>query len=322
MWYSYAYSGICELHLTYRGLEMKRALLPLNALRAFDAAARHLSFKKAAEEISVTPAAISQQIRTLEEYLDIQLFIRDRQYLRLTKHAELALPTLEEAFEKFEKTIDILTESDKDNDLRLSISPSFASKWLIPRLGSFHDRHEEIAVRVSASMEVINFKNTDFDLAVRYGRGNYPGLYVEELMKEEIFPVCAPDLITGDNSIKTYEDLRNVTLIHDDSSLEDESCPKWDMWLKAIGITLPNDSKRVHFNTTQLTIEAALAGRGVALAKRTIAKGDLENGRLIRLFDRAMPIDFAYYIVCPESRREIPKVKAFINWLREEAKGP
>lgn len=301
---------------------MKRALLPLNALRAFDAAARHLSFKKAAEEISVTPAAISQQIRSLEEYLDTQLFIRDRHMLRLTKNAEQALDTLEEGFENFEKTVDILTQCSKDNDLRLSISPSFASKWLIPRLGRFHDQNEDIAVRVSASMDLINFKSSDFDLAVRYGRGNYPGLYVEELMKEEIFPVCSPDLITGDNSIKTYDDLKNVTLIHDDSSLEDESCPKWDMWLKAIGVTLPNNARRVHFNTTQLSIEAALAGRGVALAKRTIAKGDLEEGKLIRLFDRAMPVDFAYYIVCPENRRELPKVQAFINWLREEAKRP
>ncbi|MBL4603145.1 MAG: transcriptional regulator GcvA [Emcibacteraceae bacterium] len=299
---------------------MKRALLPLNALRAFDAAARHLSFKKAAEEISVTPAAISQQIRTLEEYLDVQLFMRDKQTLRLTKQAELALPILEKAFENFEQTVDILQESEKDNDLRLSLSPSFASKWLIPRLGRFTDQNEEISVRVSASMDLINFKNTDFDLSIRYGRGNYPGLYVEELMKEEIFPVCSPDLLSGENSIKTFEDLRNITLIHDDSSLEDESCPKWAMWLKAVGVELPSNSKRQHYNTTQLTLEAAQAGRGVALAKGTIAKDDLENGRLIRLFSRALPVDFAYYIVCPENRKEIPKVKAFINWLREEAK--
>lgn len=298
---------------------MKRALLPLNALRAFDAAARHLSFKKAAEEISVTPAAISQQIRSLEEYLGVQLFIRDKQVLRLTKQAERALPSLEDAFENFEVTVDILQESEKDNDLRLTLSPSFASKWLIPRLGRFQDEHPEIAVRVSASMDLVNFRNTDFDLAVRYGRGNYPGLYVEELMKEEVFPVCSPELLTGEKSIKTYEDLRNVTLIHDDSSLEDESCPKWEMWLKAVGITMPNDGKRIHFNTTQLTLEAALAGRGVAIAKGTIAKDDLEKGKLVKLFARAQPVDFAYYIVCPENRREIPKVKAFINWLREEA---
>lgn len=298
---------------------MKRALLPLNALRAFDAAARHLSFKKAAEEISVTPAAISQQIRSLEEYLGIQLFLRDKNDLRLTRQAELALPSLELGFENFEKSVDILQESEKDNDLRLSLSPSFASKWLIPRLGRFHDQNEEIAVRVSASMDLVNFRNTDFDLAVRYGRGNYPGLYVEELMKEEVFPVCSPELIIGDNSIKTYEDLRTITLIHDDSSLEDESCPKWDMWLKAVGITLPKGSKRIHFNTTQLTLEAALAGRGVAIAKGTIAKDDLEKGKLVRLFARALPVDFAYYIVCPENRKDIPKVKSFINWLREEA---
>lgn len=299
---------------------MKRALLPLNALRAFDAAARHLSFKKAAEEISVTPAAISQQIRSLEEYLDIQLFIRNKNILSLTQQAELALPILEEAFEKIEETVDILQESDKDNDLRLSLSPSFASKWLIPRLGRFHDQNEEIAVRVSATMDLINFKNTDYDIAVRYGRGNYPGLYVEELMKEEVFPVCSPELLVGENSIKTYQDLCNVTLIHDDSSLEDESCPKWDMWLKAVGVTLPKKSRRLHFNTTQLTLEAALAGRGVAIAKGTIAKDDLEKGRLVRLFARALPVDFAYYIVCPENRRQIPKITAFVNWLREEVK--
>ena len=167
---------------------MKRALLPLNALRAFDAAARHLSFKNAAEEISVTPAAISQQIRSLEEYLSIKLFIRDKHILRLTKQAELSLPTLTKAFENFEQVIDILQEIHKDNDLRLSLSPSFASKWLIPRIGSFNDKYQEITVMVDASMALVNFKNSDYDMAIRYGRGNYPDLYVEELMKEEVFP--------------------------------------------------------------------------------------------------------------------------------------
>ncbi|MCC3861199.1 transcriptional regulator GcvA [Pseudemcibacter aquimaris] len=298
---------------------MKRALLPLNALRAFDAAARHLSFKKAAEEISVTPAAISQQIRTLEDYLGVQLFVRDKQVLRLTKPAERALPSLEEAFKNFEITVGIMQESEKDNDLRLTLSPSFASKWLIPRLGRFQEEYPEIAVRVSASMEIINFRNSDFDLAVRYGRGNYPDLYVEELMKEEVYAVCSPDLVTGDDSIKTYEDLKDVTLIHDDSSLEDESCPKWDMWLKAVGVTLPENSKRLHFNTTQLALEAAVAGRGVAIAKGTIAKDDVDKGKLVKLFCRAQPVDFAYYIVCPEAKKDIPKIKHFISWLRKEA---
>ncbi len=297
---------------------MKRALLPLNALRAFDAAARHLSFKNAAEEISVTPAAISQQIRSLEEYLSIKLFIRDKHILRLTKQAELSLPILTKAFENFEQVIDILQESHKDNDLRLSLSPSFASKWLIPRIGRFNDKHQEITVRVDASMALVNFKNSDYDLAIRYGRGNYPDLYVEELMKEEVFPVCAPELLMGEDGVKSYDDLCNITLIHDDSSLEDESCPQWHMWLKAVDIILPKNSRRIHFNTTQLTLEAAIAGRGVALAKGNIAKDDLQKGKLVRIFSRSLAIDFAYYIVCSNNRKDIAKVAAFIKWLRNE----
>lgn len=298
---------------------MRRSLLPLNALRAFDAAARHKSFKRAAEEMSVTPAAISQQIRSLEEYLDVQLFIRDKNSLKLTSEAEKALPSLDDAFNAFEMAVEILQNDDEDRDIHITLSPSFASKWLIPRLGRFYEQYENINVHVDASMSIVNFKNDDFDLGVRYGRGKYPGLYVEELMKEEVFPVCSPELLTGDNPIQTYEDLKNITLVHDDSSLEDESCPKWDMWLKAVGVTLPKNSKRLHFNSTQLTIEAALAGRGVAIAKGTIAQDDLEKGKLVKLFARSLPVDFAYYMVCNENKKDNPKVKAFMEWLRSEA---
>ena len=299
---------------------MRRSLLPLNALRAFDAAARHKSFKLAAEEMSVTPAAISQQIRSLEEYLNVQLFIRDKNTLQLTKEAEEALPSLDDAFNAFETAVEILQKDEENRELHITLSPSFASKWLIPRLGRFYEQHENINVHVDASMAIVNFKNDEFDLGVRYGRGKYPGLYVEELMKEEVFPVCSPELLSGEDGIKTYKDLKKITLIHDDSSLEDESCPKWDMWLKAVGVTLSRKSKHLHFNSTQLTIEAALAGRGAAIAKGTIARDDLEQGRLVRLFARSLPVDFAYYIVCNEHKKDSPKVKAFMEWLRSEAK--
>ena len=298
---------------------MKRAQLPLNALRAFDAAARHLSFKKAADELSVTPAAVSQQIRTLEDLLGVELFRRTSRALILTDRAQLALNALRQGFEQIEEAVSTLEAGRDDGTLHLSVSPSFASKWLVPRLERYYQQKGDAVVKIDASMEVTDFTETNVDLAVRYGAGTYPGLYVEELMREEVFPVCAPDLMDGDEGVKTPEDLINVPLIHDDSSLDDESCPDWAMWLKAAGVTVREGQPALHFNQTSLAIEAAIAGRGVVLAKRTIAQEDLRAGRLVRPFRHAHPVEFAYYMVCPKAKKDMPKVESFMNWLRSEA---
>lgn len=298
---------------------MKRALLPLNALRAFDAAARHLSFKKASEELSVTPAAVSQQVRSLEEYLGVQLFRRVNRSLHLTPAAESSLAALQDGFKGFEAAVAALQVVQTDMNLKISVSPSFASKWLVPRLGNFHDARSDIVVRVSASMMLVDFASEDFDLAIRYGAGSYPGLHVEELLRESVAPICSPALLEGDNPVRGLKDLSRFTLIHDDSSLDDPSCPDWHMWLKAACVSIEDGHTALHFNQSNLAIEAAIAGRGVALAKSTIAAADIKAGRLVRPFDDAQPVDFAYYIVCPEDMMEKEKVRSFVEWLRAEA---
>lgn len=295
---------------------MKRSLLPLNALRAFDAAARHMSFKLAADDLSVTPAAISQQIRSLEDFLGVDLFRRTNRSLVLTEAAQLSLIPLKEGFEKLEEAVDIITESITTNILKVSVSPSFASKWLVPRLASYYERRPDAIVKINATMQVTDFKSEDMDVAIRYGLGNYDGLCSEELLRETVFPVCAPGLFDGEAATPCAV-LRH-TLIHDDSSVEDESAPNWTMWLKAAGVTPPDGMPALHFNTHALAIEAAVAGRGIALARSAIAGDDIKAGRLIKPFGEAVPIDFAHHIVYPKEKIKNERVQDFIEWLREE----
>ncbi|TCP38209.1 LysR family transcriptional regulator [Rhodothalassium salexigens DSM 2132] len=298
---------------------MKRAQLPLNALRAFDAAARHMSFKKAADELAVTPAAVSQQIRSLEDLLGVELFRRTSRSLILTDRAQMALASLRQGFEAIEDAVSTLEAARDDGTLHLSVSPSFASKWLVPRLERYYQQNPNAVVKIDASMEVTDFAETEMDLAIRYGAGQYPGLHAEELMREEVFPVCSPALQDGETPVRTPGDLVNVPLIHDDSSLDDESCPSWAMWLKAAGVTVREGQPALHFNQTSLAIEAAIAGRGVVLAKRTLAHADLRAGRLVRPFRHTQSVGFAYFMVCPRAKKDMPKVETFMNWLRVEA---
>lgn len=302
---------------------MKRSLLPLNALRAFDAAARHMSFKLAADDLSVTPAAISQQIRSLEEFLGVELFRRTNRSLVLTDAAQLSLGPLKEAFEKMENAVDIITDSKSSTVIKVSVSPSFASKWLVPRLASYYERRPDSIVKISASMTLTDFKAEDIDLAVRYGSGDYKGLHSEEILRETVFPVCSPDLLNGAKQFDTVCKLLEKPLIHDDSFSEDNSAPSWSMWLKAAGVNIevPGGLPAIHFNTHSLAIEAAVAGRGIALARSAIAEEDLKAGRLVKPFGDGVPVDFAHYIVCPEERLENERVRDFVEWLKEEASG-
>jgi len=297
---------------------MKRSLLPLNALRAFDAAARHMSFKKAADDLSVTPAAISQQIRSLEEFLGVELFRRTNRSLILTDAAQLSLAPLREAFAKMEESVDILTDSKGSQVIKVSVSPSFASKWLVPRLASYYERSPDAIVKITASMTITDFSAEDIDIAIRYGSGGYSGVYSEEILRETVFPVCSPDLLDGAKQFETVCALLQQPLIHDDSFSEDNSAPNWSMWLKAAGVEVPGGLPAIHFNTHALAIEAAVAGRGIALARSAIAEEDLKAGRLIKPFGDGIPVDFAHYIVCPEERLRNERVQDFIEWLKEE----
>ncbi|MBL4837192.1 MAG: transcriptional regulator GcvA [Kordiimonadaceae bacterium] len=297
---------------------MKRSLLPLNALRAFDAAARHMSFKLAADDLSVTPAAISQQIRSLEDFLGVELFRRTNRSLVLTETAQLSLAPLKQAFEHMEESVDILTDAKSSNVLKLSVSPSFASKWLVPRIAGFYARRPNAVVKIEATLNVTDFKIEDTDIAIRYGNGNYANHYSEELLRETIIPVCSPTLMKEGKTCKTACEVLQHILIHDDSFIEDDSAPNWSMWLKAAGVQQPDGVAALHFNNNALAIEAAVAGRGVALARSVIAADDIKAGRLVTPFGQAVPVDFAHYIVCPEEKLKNEQVQDFIDWLREE----
>ncbi len=292
---------------------------PLNALRVFEAAARHLSFTKAAEELHVTPGAVSQQIKALEDYLQIPVFRREKRSLLLTDEAQASLPVLREGFDKLAEAGKILEAKADTGRLTVSVAPSFASKWLVPRLDRFQSDHPEIDVWVSADMDVVDFAVEDVDLAIRYGGGRYPGLVAEHLMSEQIIPVSSPQLLTGDTPLKAPGDLVHQTLLHDSSTDKDESCPTWPMWLKAAGVCHKQGDRGLKFNQSSLVIEAAVAGKGVALAKAALALADLEAGRLVIPFDMTTPTEFSYYIVHPPSKSSSAAVQAFVEWLKDEA---
>lgn len=300
--------------------DSKDRLPPLNALKAFEAAARHLSFTKAADELDVTPGAISQQIRILEDYTNIPLFRRTGRQVLLTDAAQAALPLVREGFEKLTEAGRIMRAPARKGKVMISCAPSFAAKWLAPKLDGFHFAHPDIEAWVSADMSLTDFTSADTDLAIRYGRGVYDGLKSEKLMEETVLPVCSPRLMQGPDAIRKPEDLSQHTLLHDESSENDPSCPDWKSWLRARGVSNIDASKGPRFNQSMLVIEAAATGRGVALAKKAIAASDLASGRLVAPFaDGSTLLDFAYHIVWPRGRTQSVESRTFIKWLKAEA---
>lgn len=293
----------------------KRRLPPLGALRTFEVVARHLSLARAADELCVTPAAVSHQIRTLEEHLGVPLFRRSGRNIFLTDAGQACLPGIRDGFECLTSAVNQIDSFGQAGILTVSVAPSFAVKWLVPRLDRFQDQHPGIDLRVSASNQLADFATDDVDLAIRYGSGRYPGLTVERLLPEAVFPVCSPELL---QQIKNPADLQAQMLLHDDSPDDDQSCPTWQMWLRAAGLNDVEWKRGLRFMQSSLVLEAAIHGKGVALAKATLAESDLASGRLVRLFGDVTPLDFAYYVVGPERKVALPKVTAFIDWLRSE----
>ncbi len=294
-------------------------LPPLNSLRVFEAVARNLSFSKAADELNVTPGAVSQQIKALEEFLGSPIIRRQKRGLLLTDEAQASLPLLREAFDKLSEVGDILSRRADSGRLSISVAPSLASKWLVPRLNKFAEAHPDIEVWLSADMDIVDFAVDDVDMTIRYGAGQYEGVHVEHLMSETIVPVCSPQLLIGDHPLRDPDDLDHHTLLHDGSPDKDDSCPDWAMWLKAAGIRGVDAGRGPTFNQSSLVIEAAVAGKGVALAKAALALADLEAARLVIPFDLTTPTDFAYYIVHPKSKSKNKSVLAFSKWLHVEA---
>jgi LysR family glycine cleavage system transcriptional activator len=294
-------------------------LPPLSALRAFEAAARLQSFSKAADELSVTPAAISHQIAALEADLGVSLFNRRNRAVELTASARVLLPGLTEAFTGIEDSVRRLRSHNDTGMLTVTASPSFAGKWLVQRLYRFQEQHPAIDVRISATDALVDLTRGDFDIAIRYGTGRYPGLYVELLLKNEVFPACSPALLRNGPPLETPGDLSNHVLLHDQQTDRDPLAPSWPMWLRAAGVNNADASHGLSFSANVLALEAAIAGHGVTLAYSTTAAADIAAGRLVRLFSLSLPDTFAYYVAAAPGALERPKVKAFRDWLRNEA---
>lgn len=317
---------------------MAYRLPPLNALRAFEAAARHLSFSKAAEELFVTPAAISHQIKSLEEFLGVQLFRRMNRALALTDAAQACLPRLRQGFDALSEAVDLVRAQEDSGLLTVSLTPSFAVKWLVPRLDRFSALHPNIEMRIAASSrqldlrgggqrsttDLVDFRREDVDLAIRFGSGDYPDFHVTKLFSVHATPLCSPALLKR-NPLNEPADLAQHVLLHDETVYGPEYTPErepmWRVWLRAAGVADRVDARRgPHFSSASLTIEAALDGQGVALGLPVLALADIQTGRLVAPFGRQVPIEFAYWIVCPMITAQRPKIIAFRKWLLDEAR--
>ncbi len=303
---------------------MERRLPPLNGLRTFEAAARHLSFTKAAEELHVTPAAVSQQVKTLEDYFDVRLFRRLTRALRLTDAGQAVLPVLQEGFDRLEEVNRVLRNRQDERILTVSVAPSFGAKWLVPRLDRFHRAYPGYDVRIDATDRRADFGEDNVDIALRYGRGTYSGLRSERLLAEFTLPVCSPALVDGQHPLRAPRDLRHHTLLHMQWATEKEAAPNWRMWLRAAGIDDLDTARGPRFSMDDMAVEAAIAGQGVALAPSALVADALAEGRLVRPFPDAVnqATQFCYYVVYPESYLRRPKVAAFRDWVMNEAASP
>lgn len=290
-----------------------RELPSTMALRAFEVSARTLSFTAAARELNLTQGAISHQVKNLEEQLGAKLFHRDRQRLRLSDAGSGYLPFVREAVDRLRAGAEFLSAREDSGILTVSVSPNFAAKWLVHRLGDFIAGHPDIDLRISASMEHVDFARNDVDMAVRHGTGDWPDLHITPLAREDIFPVCSPDLLEKGPPLERPEDLVHHVLLHDLSRND------WPLWFAAAGVEPIDVSRGPQFDQTSMVIDAAVEGQGVALARRVLAARDMIAGRLVRPFEITLPAPYGYYIACPKSTADRSKIRMFRDWLVAEA---
>ncbi len=293
---------------------MSYQLPSLNALRAFEATARHLSFKEASHELFVTPGAVSQQVKALEEELGTPLFRRFSRKIELTEAGQHLLPHVQQAFKGISEAASHLMERHQAGTLKVSLPPAFAIKWAAPRITGFQQQYPDIDVHLHASAKLVDFSKQDFDLAIRWGFGKYPGLRSERLLSVNFFPVCSPKLKKGPHPLEKPSDLKYHTLLHGENRHE------WPLWINALGLQDVVDATRgPSFSNDGMVLQAAIEGQGVALGDSILVEKDLHAGLLIKLFDITFPTNVAYYMVCPEERWDLPKIKYFREWLIAES---
>lgn len=310
-------------------------LPPLNALKAFEATARHASVKKAAVELSVTPAAVSHQIKALEDHLGVRLFHRRNRALELTDVARACLPKLREGFDNLAQAVEQLRVRKGGGMLMVSAAPSFAARWLMPRLHRFLETRPEIDVRISARLRqasegrrrgaaaeraTVDTWLADSDVAILYGRGDYPGFRVDKLLNLNITPICSPRLLTlPEHPLLRPADLKHHLLLHDDTGDLYDGVSFWEVWLKAAGVEGVDLKRGPHFSHAVLAFEAAVEGHGVVATMPVLAESDLNAARLVTPFALRVPLASAYFLVCREEAALRPAVAAFREWLFAEA---
>jgi LysR family glycine cleavage system transcriptional activator len=295
---------------------VRRPLPPLNALRAFEATARHLSFSKAAEELHVTPAALSHQIRGLEDLLGLKLFVRRPRSIELTEAARLIQPGIRTAFESMRVAIDQLDQGRKDRVLVVSSTPGLTAKWLVPRLYRFLARHPDIDTRITASVGYANFATDGVDIGIRLSSGVHPDLYVEKLSDEWLLPLCSPRLLEADPPLLSPADLPRFNLIQIDLP---GVVPTWGDWMQLAGIDGIDTRRGLRLNVADHALDAASEGAGVVLGYKVVASHDLGLGRLVAPFGPEIPVPGrSYHFVCPKGEEKRPVIKAFRDWVFDE----
>jgi LysR family glycine cleavage system transcriptional activator len=291
---------------------MARRLPPLNGLKAFEAAARSESFTRAAEELNVTQGAISHQVKALEGTLGLRLFHRERQRLILTEAGRDYLAVVRDALDRIAVGTERLLQRQQGGALTVSTSPDFAAKWLINRLSRFAEQHPDVDLRVSATTHYVDFASEDVDVAIRHGDGNWPGMHVERLYSERLFPVCSPKLVAGRNRITKAVDLLKFPLLR----LEDAK--NWARLFEAAGLKATVGPGPV-LNRASMLIDAAIDGQGIVLARTALVARDLIDGRLVRPIGVSLRMAKTYWIVCPKAASKVPKIAKFRNWVLAEA---
>lgn len=302
---------------------MVKSLPPLNALRAFEAAARHMSFAKAAEELNVTPAALSHQMKTLEDHLGVTLFTRGARAITLTESGRLLHPGTQAAFDHLRTAVERLARRNTGRVLVISAGPGFTAKWLAPRLYRFVEAHPDIDARVSASPVPVDLATGDIDVAIRVSLGDHPGLHVEQLMEERMLPLCSPRLLEGAHGLNTPADLARFPLIHIDLPLPFPQGATWAYWLEQAGVTGIDPDRGLRFNVVDHALDAAIAGAGVVMGHKVIASYDIAARRLVCPFGPELPMfGRHYHLVCAKGHENRPKVRAFRDWLTAEIARP
>jgi LysR family glycine cleavage system transcriptional activator len=297
-------------------------LPPLNSLKAFDAVVRHMSFSLAANELFVTPAALSYQIKQLEEFLGVKLFNRLNRSIELTSHGKLIYPGVGQAFDQLTQTMQLLQQKRSGDVLVVSAGPAFTSRWLIPKLYRFIAKHPEIDARVSSSLTLSNLKVDDVDVAIRFGMGNYPDCKTIKLFDDYVTPMCSPDFLARMSPL-SVKALLKETLIYDDTHIGQKfNIASWQDWFADMGVKeFKPLVSGLHFNVADDAISAASTGMGVVLGRQVLAQNDIDAGRLVVPFEHKLKVDFSYYALCLESRAKEVHIKAFLDWLEAELQG-